>query len=333
MPKQKIPVAPRLPVSMNPGDRPRVVIFYDRDGWAFHNIASECRLHLSDEFDIHILPYVVDGKAVDYSKLEADVAILMWYGYSHMFDLVPSNCRKITAVYDESLWTHKPQCERQFSEAASRSHIMLGSSPSIERLVRSACEHPVLPCYDGVSLGKFPPQAPRIGIGDGAPLVVGWCGNSDPNAHGDNKGLHLLKQAAAEMPHVDFEIQDRRGKRVWIPHNEMSHWYSKIDVLVCMSRYEGTPNPILEASCSSRAWISTDVGIVKALAQTNDPSNPPGMIIGRSVSALKHAIQTMHMDRNLCVSMGEQGRSAIEAQWTWKARSNQFRQAIRTALL
>lgn len=331
MSKSKIPVAPKTKVRMNPGKKPKVVFFYDRDGWAFHNITRECFKHLSDEFDILTVPYVVDGKPVDYGKMDADVAILMWYGYGHMFNLVPSSCRKITAVYDESLWTHRPTCERQFRESAQQSHLMLGASPSIERLVRSACEHPVMPCYDGVNPEKFPALAPREGLLEGERLVVGWCGNSDPNAHGDNKGLHLIKQVAAAMPHVDFEIQDRRGKKVWIPHDQMTDWYKKVDVMLCMSRYEGTPNPILEASSSAKAWISTDVGIVKVMA-SSATFDRPGMVINRSASALKHAIQYMHQHREECVKMGQSGRSAIDSNWSWKAKVEQFRHAIRAAL-
>jgi glycosyltransferase involved in cell wall biosynthesis len=47
-----------------------------------------------------------------------------------------------------------------------------------------------------------------------------------------------------------------------IPHNKMVEYYSKIDVLVCSSKCEGTPNPVLEAMACGVPVISTKVGIV-----------------------------------------------------------------------
>jgi hypothetical protein len=42
----------------------------------------------------------------------------------------------------------------------------------------------------------------------------------------------------------------------------MPEFYRQIDVLVCASLFEGTPNPVLEAMASGCAVVSTDVGIV-----------------------------------------------------------------------
>ncbi len=329
MAQRKIPSAVRLPFRTPSNQKkPKVVIFYDRDGWAFHNISNECLKHLKDEFEISAKPFW--PKEPDFQ--DVDVAILMWYGYSHLFDKTSSTCRKITCVYDESLWPIKPNFRKQFEEAARKSHLLMGSSPNIERQLRQTCSHPVLPCYDGVSPQKFPFQSARRELLAGHPLRVGWAGNSDPGAHGDNKGLHLIKQAAAEMTGVEFVIQDRRGKKVWIPHDQMHEWYRDLDIVLCMSRQEGTPNPILEASSCGRAWISTDVGVVRAMSMSAPPGTRPGMIISRQVNALKHAINYLDQHRDEVVQMGLNGRKAIESEWTWEKKVNQFRHAIREVL-
>ncbi|WP_312583940.1 glycosyltransferase, partial [Staphylococcus aureus] len=49
----------------------------------------------------------------------------------------------------------------------------------------------------------------------------------------------------------------------FIPHDEMVKYYSQIDVYVCPSKIEGTPNPVLESMACGVPVISTDVGVVK----------------------------------------------------------------------
>lgn len=306
--------------------RPKVVFFYDREGWAFHNICREAVNHLTNEFDVEIHPFWPTAPPY----VDAEVCFLMWYGSNHLFKKVPSSCRKVTCVYDESLWTFKDSFRRQFEDAARQSNMMMGASPNIERLLQDNVTHPVFPCYDGINVGKFPQRPFREDFLT-TPLRVGWAGNSDPGAHGDNKGLHIIKEVAASMPHIDFVIQDRRGKKVWIPHDKMTDWYADLDVILCMSRHEGTPNPILEASATGRAWISTDVGIVRAMAN-DSTKGEPGLIISRSAHALRHAIETLNKNREKVLRMGEAGRSAIDNGWRWWQKMEQFRTVIRQAL-
>ena len=47
-----------------------------------------------------------------------------------------------------------------------------------------------------------------------------------------------------------------------IAHEDMPEYYNGIDIYVCTSRTEGTPNTVLEAMACGVPVISTDVGIV-----------------------------------------------------------------------
>jgi glycosyltransferase involved in cell wall biosynthesis len=111
----------------------------------------------------------------------------------------------------------------------------------------------------------------------------------------------------------------------------MPAWYRDLDVYVCMSTVEGTPNPILEASACGIPWISTDVGIVGELRR--DRLAPPGIVIERTptalVSALERVLEMSETGRN---SLGARGRRAVEAGWDWSARAEQFRRAVREVL-
>ena len=46
-----------------------------------------------------------------------------------------------------------------------------------------------------------------------------------------------------------------------VTFGDMPEWYSHIDVLICASESEGTPNPVLEALACGVPVISTHVGI------------------------------------------------------------------------
>lgn len=62
-----------------------------------------------------------------------------------------------------------------------------------------------------------------------------------------------------------FDIEERFADKHVTPRTlrEMPDYYSSIDVYVCASITEGTPNPILEAMASGVPIVTTDVGIVR----------------------------------------------------------------------
>ena len=70
-----------------------------------------------------------------------------------------------------------------------------------------------------------------------------------------------------------------RQERI-MAHNQDARCSSKIDVYVCTSKNEGTPNPVLEAMACRVPVISTDVGVIPELfgplerdsSHENDPS-------------------------------------------------------------
>ena len=84
-----------------------------------------------------------------------------------------------------------------------------------------------------------------------------------------------------------------------VPRDEMGNFYSENHVLICSSEHEGGPMPILESLASARPVISTNVGIVPELVIPNHN----GIIIERSRTALKEAIQSILKDPQKLVNM------------------------------
>ncbi len=122
-----------------------------------------------------------------------------------------------------------------------------------------------------------------------------------------NRGLERLRRQADRA--VGF-----------IPHKEMAAYYSEIDVLVCVSKIEGTPNPILEAVACGVPVISTDVGIVpEVLGRLQRELILPE----RSVEALMAALIRINIDRSLLAQISAENTKIIES-WDWSRRVKAF---------
>ncbi len=179
------------------------------------------------------------------------------------------------------------------------------------------------PCYDGVDTKLFTYKKYNDDIYTKSKLKIGWIGNSNPWAHGINKGFKIIKEVIEKNnDKFIFEPQDSYTC-VKIPHIEIPNYIHNIDIIICFSMAEGTPNQILEASSCGRCWISTKVGIVEELYNTLE-NNPTGILINRNIEELEKALLLLYNNRNLIVKYGDNGRKAIEKDWDWSKKAQQF---------
>jgi hypothetical protein len=98
-------------------------------------------------------------------------------------------------------------------------------------------------------------------------------------------------------------------------------FYSKISTYICMSRSEGTPNPVLEALSCGRTIITTRVGITDAVVTPG----VNGVFVDRNVSALVSAINEVK-SWNKPLLVPDLG------QYTWDAAAARWQQAMQMAL-
>ena len=113
-----------------------------------------------------------------------------------------------------------------------------------------------------------------------------WVGNPSTSHHGDNKAFHSIVEPVCEDLGVTLRTATPLNR---VPREEMGNFYSENHVLICSSEHEGGPMPILESLASARPVISTNVGIVPEVVIPNQN----GIIIQRSQTALKEAIQSL----------------------------------------
>ena len=181
---------------------------------------------------------------------------------------------------------------------------------------------PCASCMDGVDTTMFNFKKYNEDILTKEKLKIGWIGNSDPKMSGIQKGFISIKQYIQDLSeNFDFCPLDKQIKQ--IPHNEVPNYIYDIDIIVCYSTCEGTPNQILEGSSCGRCWVSTDVGIVSSVYNTIE-DNPTGIIIKKNEKAFKDALMKLYNNRELIVEYGRNGRKAIEVKWDWKYRLEGF---------
>ena len=166
----------------------------------------------------------------------------------------------------------------------------------------------------------------------GREIIIGWVGNSEwASTLGDFKGVETIlvpavNELRAEGVPVRLQLADR--KHGFIPHDEMPEYYAKIDVYVCASEIEGTPNPVLESMACGVPVISTDVGIVP---QVFGEKQREFILSERSIECLKAAVRRLVSSPALFKELSNENRRSI-ARWDWRHQAEKFATFFDTVL-
>lgn len=166
---------------------------------------------------------------------------------------------------------------------------------------------------NGVDTTFFHPAPAPAGA---RPLRAGWAG-SLTNHGADHRGVHDVIVPAVDLVEgVELAVAAREEH--WRDASEMRDFYHGLDVYVCASRSEGTPNPCLEAAACGLPILTTPVGNMPELIR--DGEN--GFFIERTVASLAAKLALLRDDPARCGRMGEAARASIVPwDWTFQARA------------
>lgn len=309
---------------------PRLVIIADIKNWAFDIVANNMKKCLADNFQVDII-YSNDEKYHKdlYTILEDakgyDIIHVLWRKLLLQFDLKEFRDKVInagynfeeyignirgkvsTAVYDhmfleqEDINKYANVFNRYSSQYYTSSNKLLDIYSEINEYAS-----PFSVIMDATDIDIFVPKnIERFeyqNIKD-REIIIGWVGNSNWNYNNeekiDYKGYHtIFKKAIEELVKEGYDIRmycaDRNEK--WIPRNEMPEYYKEIDVYICTSLMEGTPNPVLEAMATGVPVITTDVGIVNDILGKEQQNF---IINERSIQAIKDKVKYLYNNREL----------------------------------
>ena len=190
-------------------------------------------------------------------------------------------------------------------------------------------------CQDGTDLTMFQPKNPahfanKI-AGKNQPLVVGWAGSRWPARHNDLKGINtLIKPAVQELraEGVPIELLYADAAENWLSHAEMPAFYNALDVYICASAHEGTPQPVVEAVASGVPVVATNVGIVPEIL---GPLQREFILPERSIPAIKAALRRLATERHLLPQLSAENAEFSRA-WGWDEKAKNFERFFDGAL-
>jgi len=325
--------------------KPRIALLVDTHDWAFGNIARQITHYLSGQFDFIVIPVEWVGTIQRALSLcgEADLIHVFWREYLSRFEWPEFN-RESQLVYGSvdhfqtsiigrraittGIYDHLFLAPEEIAERSTLfSKLVSGYTVSSNRLWdiysnQSGFPAPDEVTPDGVDLHRFSPvqTAP---IRD--ELVVGWVGNSlwSNGVYEDHKGLRTViipavEQLKAQGIPVQLRCIDRAdGMR---PNADMPDFYRGLDVYICASLNEGTPNTILEAMGCGVAIVSTDVGIIP---EVFGPKQRSFILPERTADALAAALRRLHSEKSLLKALRQENLESIRS-WDWSLRVGPF---------
>ena len=296
--------------------KPRILIVSDVPGWAYDNVSASFMKELQQDFEFYKV-YAQDLPVIDHHSYDL-IYCMYWRSDFLQRNLIP---KEKCCIQVASFWSwqeiYKITREQLVEQYLNKACAVSVNCPGLFELISPL--HPnVFLNPSGVDSQKFHPQPPRSTKNEEV-LTIGWAGSTA--AHGDNKGLFdFIQPACQALENVNLRIVSK--EKHWLPHHEMPNFYRDIDVYVCASQSEGTPNPVLEAAASARAVISTPVGIVPMLIQ--DGLN--GFLVRRDPTEIGAALIKLRDDRERCVNMGAANRQVIEEDgWSWEYRALNYK--------
>lgn len=326
--------------------KPKVALVIDARDWAFHNIARNLTKYQSHKFDFEIFPVAELGGVERVACLTQGFDLVHFFWRIHWLELLSDESRATfsqwgidfddflasyergsaltSGVYDHLFLAPEPQ-RAGLPESMHRLTAYGVSSERLWEAYTDLVEYPapLMVLEDGVDLGLFRPQGlDRFEDTDARPLVVGWVGNSNWAAETeDYKGVHTLlhpaiKNLQAEGFSIELALADRQA--AFIPHAQMPDFYAGIDVYVCASKIEGTPNPVLEAMACGVPVISTCVGVVPEVFGVQQKEF---LLTERTVSAIETKLRRLLGERSLLKRLSQENlRSIFDWDWANKSR-------------
>ncbi len=332
-------------ISKNKTKKKRIALVVDVKGWCFWNIASIIKEKLSKEYDFEIINMEeLDNnmaKLFLYTKDSFDLIHIFWRGhltllpfyenyiqecgltYNSFLDLYVYSQNITTSVYDHLFLDDIDKINDIFKKVKSytvSSKILNDIYSTNNKILKK----PLCVITDGVDLNLFKPKnLDRFKKTE--KIVVGWVGNSAWSKDiEDFKGFNtIIKPVLTELKEegysIEFEFADKQEKMIL--HEEMPNYYAKINLLVCASKCEGTPNPVLEAMACGVPIITTNVGIVK---EAFGKKQSDYILDERSKKALKEKIISVINNKDILKDLSDENLKQIK-KWDWSFKCADFK--------
>ncbi len=329
----------------NEEEKKKIALVVDAYDWCFYNISTQIKKYLSFKYDIEII--VMDNHNNIYNIFfylkKFDLAHFFWRGhllwlndvdnkvfldlygvsYNYFIENVVKKVNITTSVYDHLFLNKDLKSTKKILSYTDKYTVSSNILNSIYKKIKNIPK-PTCVITDGVDLDRFYPINNKYDDIANRKIVFGWVGNSAWNGEKDDfKGFNtIIKPALEELKEEGYQVEwsfaDKQIKQ--IPFDKMNDYYNSIDVLLCASKAEGTPNPVLEAMATGTVIISTNVGIVPdALGEMQKEY----ILEERTKDCLKKKIAKLLDEKKQIKSLSMENLERIKS-WSWKNKVQEF---------
>lgn len=141
-------------------------------------------------------------------------------------------------------------------------------------------------------------------------VTLGWVGNLNiPSGRVKNFELASALEKNFESS-VSLKMADGS-----IPFGEMPAWYQGIDIFLCTSLSEGTPNPFLECLSTGATYLASSVGIIPEFHSLSEGRG--GVVVPTiDLPIFSVGLASLLKRRSHFVEMGRLNRKIITDYWT-----------------
>lgn len=287
----------------------------DQPGWAFDRWTADIATCLG-KLGVHTTRCFQQSLPEVFSQ---DVICACWWpDVEDVVTRLSGHQPVLARVADMLTWNHNAPAHWQdrFARIAPLVSCFVASSEEIREAMTTMGVSNVRVVTDCVDPQVFRPD--RV-LATGEKATVGWCGN--PRAlqwmgFEDVKGMSVVEHLAG-TGQVNVDIAADR------PLHEMALWYSGIDILLCASRSEGTPLPVLEAMSAGKLVVSTPVGIVPEI------DSPGVFLFDGSVGDLLRCLGLVLGQRQEWQSLGEANRACVLENYSPATAGRSFLDLLR----
>jgi len=277
----------------------KALLIADVPNWAYDSIAKTVNKYSSEFGWDTSIDYVQrirrKNSIIDLSNFD----IVYWFLWFDAFSIGPRI--KGFNFSKTCVGVHSHVAAEKRNLTMEQTKYILNQFPAVgavsKKLIRELGLNNLILTPIGIDIDKFPFN--KLSRRIKGPLKLMWAGNPDSNHHGDNKAFHSIIVPVISEYGDDVVSLSSATPDNFIPINEMNNFYSQGEILLCTSLTEGGPLTIMEAMHVGRPVISTDVGIVPEIVNSNN-----GWIIKRSRSSLRDAIDDALIKRNKIRKMG-----------------------------
>ena len=307
------------------GHLPRILAIADRPGWAIDRKAQNLRRVLARRFEI-VQRFQHDVTEFDVNA--ADIVLIFYWFQIAKLPLPESVLARRSDRLVIGICSHR-EMEGEFREPGLAilqrlARAVFVNNRKLEHEYAPLLRIPVHYTPNGVDTTFFcPPPEPQPYSGE---LRVGWAGSL--GNHGPaHRGFHdVIEPAVAAVPGVRLQTAIR--EQHWRNHDEMLDFYRDLDVYVCASRSEGTPNPCLEAAACGVPLVTTRVGNMPELVRDGDN----GLFFDGTAEGLANKLALLRDTPSLRSRMAARMIETIR-EWDWSVQAENYAHMFTSLLM